>query len=210
MKRLLMLLLVLIAFISCNKSEPKVLLFIRAHSVMPGYMLKNEVSVMKDLLEKAGYKVITASLSGEIIKNDTMTLKPDLRLSEVKTGDYKGFIFPCMASGDTVPPAAVVEFVKKVNAEGKPIAAQLSSVLILAKAGLMDGKKYAFMDNSSEIYKMFPYLSKGIFSGTGVVTDGKIITSGICPGHAKMTGLTDGTTQLTQALIGAMGGPISK
>jgi putative intracellular protease/amidase len=209
MKRLLMFLLLLIAFISCNMSESKVLLFIRDGSVAPGYMLKHEVSVMKSLLEKAGYKVTIASLSGEIIKNDTMTLKPDLRLSEVKTGDYKGFIFPCMAAGDSVP-TPVVDFVKKVNSEGKPIAAQLGSVLILAKAGVLDGKKYAFMDNKSENYKMYPDLSKGIFSGAGVITDGKISTSGTCSYMAKMTGQPDGTTQLTQAFIGTLGGPIRK
>jgi hypothetical protein len=44
-------------------------------------------------------------------------------------------------------------------------------------------------------------LPDAISSGDGVVQDGNIITSGICPHMAKMGGKQDGTSKLTEALI---------
>lgn len=48
---------------------------------------------------------------------------------------------------------------------------------------------------------MYPELKSGIYRGNGVVQDGNIITSGICPMMAKLTGVQDGTARLTQKLI---------
>jgi len=39
------------------------------------------------------------------------------------------------------------------------------------------------------------------YSGDGIVQDGKIITSGICPNMAKGSGRPDGTSKLTEAVI---------
>ena len=50
----------------------------------------------------------------------------------------------------------------------------------------------------------YPELKQAKYSGTGVVKDGNIITSGVCSMIAKQTGLPDGTTLLTQTLIAAL------
>jgi hypothetical protein len=40
-----------------------------------------------------------------------------------------------------------------------------------------------------------------VYSGTGVVKDGNIITSGVCPYLEKLYGFEDGTELLTESLI---------
>ena len=201
MKRLFCFLVLCSIIFSCTRTS-KVLLFIKDGSIQPVYMLTKEVGAMKQILEQAGMKVIVATVSGKVIKKDSVTVTPDIRLSEAKTEDYAGFIFPCMAS-DTIQPEAVT-LVKKAVGEGKPIAAQLSSVLILAKAGVLNGKKFAFAEEKDINANMYPEFNGGIFSGEGVVRDGIIITSGVCPWMSKMTGHKDGTAELTRVLIGVI------
>jgi putative intracellular protease/amidase len=163
-------------------------------------MLTNEVGPMKELLEKSGYKVTIATISGETIQAGSTTIKPETKLSLVNIKDYEGFIFPCMAASDSINPQAV-EFVKKITEKGKPMAAQLGSVLILAKAGALKGKKFAFTDGKNWNSKMYPEFEASNFSGTGVVKDKNVITSGTCPWAAKMSGKQDCTNELTQGFI---------
>ena len=85
-----------------------------------------------------------------------------------------------------------IEMVKEAAAQGKPVAAQYGSVFTLARAGLLDGKRYAYG---------YATIEEGIYSGTGVVQDGLVITSGTCPYQARLTGRPDGTAELTQKLI---------
>jgi putative intracellular protease/amidase len=201
MKKYFVLLFLVIIVLSCSKEKPRVLLYMEDNSEELGYMISHEVGKMKELLNKSGIEVTTATITGEILNADSISLKPDMKLSDVKISDYAGFIMPCMATADLNVTPEEIDFVKKVVADGKPIAAQLGAVFILAKAGLLDGKKFAWMDEKDGNVSMFPEFSTGIYSGRGVVQDGMIITSGTCPRMAKMTKHKDGTDELTQKLI---------
>jgi hypothetical protein len=66
----------------------------------------------------------------------------------------------------------------------------------LAKAGLLKGKKYAAIFEFQD-----PYFEGSILSGSGIVRDGNIITSGICPFMAKERQTKDGTKDLVRTLI---------
>jgi putative intracellular protease/amidase len=200
MKHLFLLTILFSILVSCNKNAPKVLLFIRDGSSQLEYMLTNEVGTMSKILKESGFEVTIASISGEVLKTDSITLTPDLKLGEVNIDDYKGFILPCMAAGDSINKEAIT-FVKNVINKGKPLAAQLGSVLVLAKAGVLSGKKFAFVEEKDWNAKMYPEFNDGIYSGIGVIQDGIIITSGTCPWMTKMTGKQDGTSALTKALI---------
>jgi putative intracellular protease/amidase len=183
-----------------SQESSKVLLIIRDGSVELEFMLKEEVGVMKETLEAAGFKVDIATLTGEPISAGSVKLKPDLKLNDVSVMDYDGFILPCMATaGDDVSPIPdeVIMLVKGVTS--KPIAAQLGSVQILAKAGLLEGKKYA-----SAIKFDDPYFEGSVLTGTGVVKDGNIITSGVCPFMASRDEMEDGTKELSIALVKAI------
>ncbi len=173
-------------------------------------MLKKEVGVMTDILQKAGFKVVIANVSGQPIEGIIKKLKPDLKLSEVRVDDYAGFIMPCMAVGmflsTPVSPVAV-SIVKQAVAKGKPVVAQLGSVNILAEAGVLTGKRYAFVDDP---LNPLPHpkdsrFEGAIYSGSGVVQDGNIITSGVCPFMEGLAGMHDCTPELTRAFIAKLG-----
>jgi putative intracellular protease/amidase len=195
MKRFIIVLTILVtmaAWVALAYAEPKskVLLIPReGTSRNLELMLTEEVGVMVGMLEKSGFEVEVATASGEPIASKNVTLKPDLKLLDVKVADYAGFIMACMAVG-IIPsppqPPEAVSIVKQAVAQGKPIAAQFGAVQILAEAGILKGKRYA---------------AGAIYSGRDVVQDGNIITSGVCPYIKQMRGWPDGTAELTQKLI---------
>jgi putative intracellular protease/amidase len=195
MKRLFFLFMLCSILVSFDRSSPKVLLFIKEDSPQLEYMLTNEVGKMSDIIKQSGLEVTIATISGEVLRAGSETLKPDLKLSEVNIEEYAGLLFPCMVS-DFVNPE-MITFVKSALAKGKPVAAQAGSVTLLAKAGILNGKKYTLNHDASSD----PDFKNGIYSGTGVIQDGIIITSGTCPWIAKATGWQDGTAKLTQTLI---------
>ena len=205
MKKLILLLLSIILFASCDTDNPKILLFITDDSRDLELMLTKEVIVMKEKLEQSGFKVAIASLSGEPFSVDSIVVKPHLKLRDVIISDYYGYIFPCMA-----PPwekiydsnSEVVAFIKKASMEGKPMASQTLSVADFAKAGVLVDRKYAFTLEPD--VKEYPEFQGSIYSGEGVIKDGNIITSGTCPWKSREYGLEDGTRELTQLFIDAL------
>lgn len=179
-----------------------VLLFMRSGSADLEYMLKNEVMVMKDTLEKSGFKVVVATLDGSDLSAGSTTVKADIKLAEAKAADYAGFILPCMMVASYPEPEVSPEalnLVKEMVAAGKPVAAQTGSLWTLAKAGLLKGKKYAY-----PFAEKSPRFEGAIFGGTGVVRDGIILTSGLCPQMARTMKADDGTKGLALALAEAM------
>ena len=201
MKRLLTFLLLLLILFSCKNKAPRVLLYIEGNSSDLAYMLENEAGRMTEILEEAGYVVKTATTDGEVLKTDSVTLKPDFMLKEVNTADYAGLIMPCMAAQDSIVTDEEIALVKKFVYEGKPVAASTGAVFILGKAGELTGRKFAFIDETENNASMYHCFRTAEFSGRGVVKDGNIITSGTCPMMAKTMGHKDGTDELTTLFI---------
>jgi len=176
-------------------------------------MITKELGVMTSIIKEAGYQTTIATASGMAIISPTTTIKPDLLLSEVKVNDYAGVIMPCMAVGMYPgPPISpeTVSIVKQTLAAGKPVAAATGSVIILADAGLLKGKEYAYAGNPLETN---PYRSRtdsrfagGTYKGSGVVQDGNIITSGACPYMAKNFNMKDCTTEITNVFVATLSG----
>jgi putative intracellular protease/amidase len=98
-----------------------------------------------------------------------------------------------------------VQIVKAALAIGIPVAAQNGGVLLLSMAGGLKGKNFAISDYFAT-GEGKPYFNPdgGSFRGDGVVQDGKIVTSGICPDMALFVKKPDGTLELTQKLIALM------
>ncbi len=175
-------------------------------------MIKMQVGVMNIILKNAGFGVEVATTSGNPIVGQTQKIEKISRLSEVNLDDYAGVIMPCMAVGSfpgpPVSPEAVA-IVKKALAEGKPVAAENGSVSILAEAGVLKGKKYGFERDPLKPIQESPRTDRrfvdAIYSGTGVVQDGKIITSGTCASIEKNYGRQSGTVELTQKFVAAIG-----
>ncbi len=126
----------------------------------------------------------------------------------MKVDDYVGVIIACMAGGalpyTSVPPIAV-SIAKEAVTQGKPVAASHGSVIVLAEAGFLAGKRYAFRVDPLGIGRRPDDRFTGaIYGGTGVVQDGNIITCGVCPQGSASYGFNDCTTELTQAFITAL------
>ena len=196
-----------------GQSSSKVLMIIReGYPADIDLTLKMEVGVMNLLLQKAGFQVDVASTSGQPIVGTTKKIEKVMKLSGINMNDYVGIIMPCMAvgwyPGPPVSPKAI-EVVKKALADGKPVAAAVAASNLLAEAGLLKGKKYAYFKDplkTDENWKLTDLRYEGgIYSGDGVVQDGKIITSGACPAIESVSGKQDGTVQLTQTFITAIG-----
>ena len=171
-------------------------------------MLKMEVGVMNLLLKRAGFQVDIATTSGFPIVGNTEKIPKLSRLVDIKLDDYVGVIMVCMGVGAFPGPPVSREalaIVKKALADGKPVAASTWSTTILAEGGLLKGKKYAAAADplkTTETRKITDLRYEGgIYSGPGVVQDGKIITSGACPTIEKGFGIQNRTVELTQAFI---------
>ncbi len=178
---------------------PKVLIVISAERSMDmDLMLTKEIGFMVSQLEKAGFRAVVASPSGKPLTGSATFLRPDLQLANVKVEDYVGIYFACLAAsvgeaGSAPPPEEAVAIAKKAAALGKPMAAERGGVYVLGRAGVMNGKQFAASTPDD--------VPGGSYKGTGVVQDGKFITSGFCPFMAKMGGVKDGTPELAQKFI---------
>jgi putative intracellular protease/amidase len=183
----------------------KVLMFLRdGESYDIDLMLKMEVGTMTMLLKKAGFQVDVASSSGQPLAGPHEKIEKVMRLSEIKLDDYMGIIIPCLnIRKGTVTPEAV-EVVKKALADGKPVAAAMSAITILAGADLLKGKKYAFIDDPLKRQSPDLRFADAIYSGRAPVQDGNIITSGGCPASERYLGVQNRTLELTQMFIAAI------
>jgi putative intracellular protease/amidase len=181
-------------------SPHKVLLVVRegADSHQRDLMIPKELVVMIDTLKAAGLKPVVASLSGDAFVSQTATVRPDLKLKNVKVSDYVAVVLPCLSAGE---PGNISDLEAKITKEaaagGKPIAAQRSGLYILSKAGLLKGRQYAY-------HGVAPF-PEGTHSEDPVVQDGTIITAAICPNAARGSGLPDTTVPLIKKLIEALG-----
>ena len=174
----------------------KVLVYVRDKSSYTEFMLTHEIGVMLSMLEEAGIQAVVATQSEDSYRDSDTPLKSDILLQDVNVADYDGFLLPCMAAGKGENTAdAAVAMVKEAAAQNKPIAAMHGTVPTLAKAGLLDGKHYAYDRDS------FP---EGIYDGLGVVRDGNIITGATCSQAADYYDRPDDTVELTQTLIDAI------
>lgn len=195
------------------QSGRKVLMIPReGYSADLDLMLKMELGVMTLLLKNAGFQVDVATDSGQSILGQTEKIEKVMRLSEINLDDYVGIIMPCMAVGwYPGPPVSyeAVTMVKKALSDGKPVAAASNGSVVLAVAGLLNGKKYAYFRDPLKMQKEWKRTDLrykgGIYSGDGVVQDGKIITSGVCPALQRAYGKQDTTVPLTKAFIAAIG-----
>jgi putative intracellular protease/amidase len=198
---------VMMSALAIGADPPKILLLLR--DPKPEYIdrvVSQEANVMKGMLEKAGFNILTATADGMPIKGSTETLTPDLKLADVKVVDYVGIIIPCFGAGGALPSTSVspaaVSIVKQAVIQGIPVAVSDASVIILAETGLLLGKRYGYSVDPLGIGRRPDDRFKGaIYGGTGLVQDGIIITCGTCPLVAAAWGYTDCTTELTQALI---------
>lgn len=182
------------------EESQKVFMFVREGSRDLDLMLKEEVNVMQQMLESAGYVVDIATPADEPMVAESMTLTPTVKLADVDVSNYAGVILPCMAPAAGSPiPTEVDAIAEQAVAMGIPFAASRGSVVTLAKAGGLDNREYGFAAQVDVAKR--PEFANGTFRGSGVVRDGNISTAGICPLASRSLNMPDGTVDLTQSFI---------
>ena len=187
-----------------SKDQSKVFMYVTEGSRDLELMLTQEVTVMRQMLEEAGYAVEIATTGDQVMTSESFTLTPTISLQEIDIEDYSGVILPCMAPapGTSSTPIEVAALLKTAIAQNKPIAASRGSVVALAKAGGLVNRKYGFAGPVNTLERT--EFAGGEFLGLGVVRDGNISTAGICPLAAKALGEADGTIELTQNFIASL------
>jgi protease I len=142
-----------------------------------------EYNDTKRLLEQAGITVITASnKAGTAIGDDGSQTTVDKTVAELKPSMYDGIFF-IGGSGalSNLDNNTSYSILKKTAAEGKPFGAICISPRILAKAGVLKGKKATGWNSDNQLAKIFPrYDVEYIRKNVGTVIDGNIITA-TCP-----------------------------
>jgi len=176
-------------------------------------MIKMEIGVMRLLLKNAGLDVDIATTTGISILGPSEKVTDIKWLRNVNIDNYAGVIIACMAVGGSgsPPPAVppeVIALVQKALSNGKPVAANGNAPCVLAEAGVLKGKKYSYMRDplkpTERISFTIPAFQDGIYSGSGLVQDGLIITSGVCANIERARGMENGTVKLTKAFIAAV------
>ena len=171
-------------FISVNKKVAVIIAF-RDFS-------DEEYFVPKEILEKAGAEIKTASnQKGLAMGAGGGEANVDLLISEIKIADFDAIVFVgglgCLQNLDNENSYKVAK--ETVN-QGKVLAAICISSTILAKAGVLSGKKAAVWSSPMDKSPIEILEENGaIFEDKPVVVDGKIIT-GSGPGAAEEFGKT--------------------
>ena len=133
-----------------------------------------EYSEPKKVLEAAGINVTTASTQvGTATGKLGLKVKTDLTLNDLKVTDYDAVIYiGGPGSYDFRDDPLAHQIAQETIAQGKVLAAICAAPGILAKAGVLQGKKFTmFTDDGSAAEGLATYTGKG-----GEI-DGKIITA---------------------------------
>lgn len=128
----------------------------------------------KRILEEAGVEVVTASTTTtEVSGKLGAKVEPDLLISQIEPEAYDGLIFVGGGGSEQYfnDPSAHT-LAKNFITTGKVLAAICIAPVILARAGLLSGKRATvYIDGAEELKK-----SGAVYTGKAVETDGRIVT----------------------------------
>jgi protease I len=138
-----------------------------------------EYFVPKEILEKGGIEVKTASnRMGTAIGADGGDTKVDLLVSQINVSDFDAIIFVggpgCLDALDNEDSYRVA---REAVSQGKVLAAICISPVILAKAGVLKGKKSTVWTDFTKSQAKVLEKEGAVFEDKPVVVDGNIITA---------------------------------
>ena len=133
-----------------------------------------EAVTIIDLLRRAGIHVVSAGLKpGVVTASRGVKLVPDVTLDEALQHDFDMVVLPGGMPGAThlKDDVRIIELLKKMAAAGQYIAAICAAPMVLAHAGLLEGKQATsypgFLDGLPGVTQR----------AAAVVQDGKVVTS---------------------------------
>ncbi len=133
-----------------------------------------EAVTIIDLLRRAGIEVVVAGLKpGIVTASRGVQLVPDLTLDVALKDNYDMVVLPGGMPGaaNLKNDVRIMELLKQMAAAGKYIAAICAAPMVLAEAGILNGKQATsypgFLDAIPDV----------TLSSAAVVQDGKVLTS---------------------------------
>jgi len=142
--------------------------------IAPGNFRDEELFVTREELEKAGHKtLVTSTKKGQIKGVRGGFQEAETLVSDINTNDFDAVVF-VGGGGMRVlfDEADILSIAKEMYDSKKVVAAICIAPVILANAGLLNGKRATSYESEIETMK-----TKGAeFIYTDVVVDGKIVT----------------------------------
>jgi protein deglycase len=137
-----------------------------------------ELSVALSILMQGGKEVITAGVSHQPIKGESgLTCLPDAVIDEVNIDEIDSLLLPgCMDVGTLINEQKLFDFINKVTNDQTIIASISSSPFLLAKAGVLKGKKYT-VGLPEEALPNLGVFEVENYTRELVVQDGNLITA---------------------------------
>jgi protein deglycase len=137
-----------------------------------------ELSVALSILMQGGKEIITVGITDQPIKGESgLTCVPDVSIDEVNLHEIDSLLLPgCMDVGILINEQGLFNFLKEVTNNETIIASISSSPFLLAKAGILKGKRYT-VGLPEEALTNLEVFEVENFSRELVVQDGNLITA---------------------------------
>lgn len=182
--------------ISYEAAGSSVAVMVRTSLGMLPPLLARELQLLiKMILSKNLMPVITSEKARKFSCSPG-TIVESFPISDLSPINFRGIIIPHMPIEETAieerDPFDMIDFVREFHALGRAIAAQNSGVLLLARAGILDGREYA----AEQRYACL--IPRGIFRGECVVTDHNIITAASSRRYSVSAGIQNRTLEMLE------------
>ena len=140
----------------------------------PGFEELEAVTIV-DVLRRAGLEVVVAGLQpGPVRGSHDIALQPDAELSAVDGASFQMMVLPGGMPGaeNLRRDPRVIALLKQLHAAGKHVAAICAAPMVLAEAGLLEGRPATAYPGFRE-----KLAGANVVSDLRVVKAGKIVTS---------------------------------
>jgi protease I len=145
--------------------------------IAPENFRDEEYARPREILESAGYAVVVASRSRETARGMLgMRVQPDLLLSEARAADYDAVVFVGGSGAQTYWDDPEAHRLAQEAADGgKVVAAICIAPVILARAGVLEGKQATVFDPPSLCAELTAH--GATCTGASVQRDGRTVTA---------------------------------
>ncbi|MHC0036174.1 DJ-1/PfpI family protein [Pseudoneobacillus sp. C159] len=137
-----------------------------------------ELSVALSILMQGEKEIITVGITDQPIKGESgLTCVPDVSIDDINQNEIDSLLLPgCMDVGTLINEQALFNFIKDVTNDQTIIASISSSPFLLAKAGVLKGKRYTVGLPEEALPKLEVFEVEN-YSRELVVQDGNLITA---------------------------------